>query len=579
MIRDPEGFSPTASDWFSPTLEYAGRCKAEFSAPRGSVEGPATVSVDEAGNVSIQMFPERESLQTERPFRLGLIRFFGGDDFARKLGNGASAINLFAQNPCTGLAVTTPAGTFRSTDVFGYGTSSVMNTGDITEANFAVGLSTFETDDAGQPSYWVLPLANFLSECEQKHPELDRHPLRIFPTPEVPEEVTTWLLDQDEEQLKKDEERAFWSLYFANSKNNLIVFRFADGVGFVEHLPDYDESEQLLIEGRERSKTTSVAVGPVGSEPVDTFERMRGWFPFDVLSLLTMATGTEIGCPWVEIRDGRGRLVRRFHGSLEVRPFRQGRRLIREISMTRGGGLKATGRLIERAYSRSEKFGNPFVRIAIIHLVRSQYEGQSLDDSISHLSRGFELLCKRYRTSKERLGLRLTPALRKEVGDILQDTARKIRDLDAATTSLSQRSALDRIQSRTRNADGTDNSFGAAVVKLIKTFWLPDAHILESHYRGRQGGWASLLSEVRGDVTHHGYLPFLEKERDMEELVATMQHLQDTLARIIFKILEFDGGYNTRFLPGPGAYPVDWATPHLSARELGYKKKKTATQL
>ena len=108
----------------------------------------------------------------------------------------------------------------------------------------------------------------------------------------------------------------------------------------MERLPDYAESERLLVEGKERSKTTAVMVGPVGDEPVDTFERMQGRFPFDVLSLLTLATGTEVGCPWVEVRDEQGRLVRRFHGGLKVTHFRKGRRLIEEISMTRGRGIQ-----------------------------------------------------------------------------------------------------------------------------------------------------------------------------------------------------------------------------------------------
>lgn len=564
---------PAASNWFSPTLEYVGRCKAEFSAPQGSVEGPATVRVDEAGDVSVQMFPERESLRTERPFHLGLMRFFGGDDFVQEHDGGFSTINPRAQNPCTKLEVATPQGTFRTDNVRYYGTHGVMNTGDVTEANFAVGLSVFEADDAENPGHWVLPLANFLSECNQAYSDLSRHPLRVFPTPEVPDEVTTVLLDDDEEKRKKDEERAVMSLYFANSKNNLIVFELAGGLGFVERLPDYVESEQLLVEGKVRSKTTAVMVGPVGDEPVQSFERMREWFPFDVLSLLTLATGTEVGCPWVEIRDGQGRLVRRFHGGLEVRPFWKGRRLIEEISMTRGRAFKATGRLIEHACSRSERFGKPFVRIAIVHLVRSQYEGQTLDDSISHLSRGFELLCKRYRTNRERLGLQLHATLRENVRNILKDSARKIRELDTAVSSPGQKSALNRIQGRAQSADGDDNRFGAAVAKLLRAFWLADAHILEQHYRYRPGGWARILSETRGDVTHHGYLPILEEGRDPKELIAVMHHLQDALARIIFKILDFDGGYNTRFLPGPGAYPVDWVKPHFKAEALGYEKQ------
>lgn len=577
MTRDPEEFLPTANSWFSSTLEYVGICKANFSAPRGSVEGPATVRIDETGDIVVQMFPERESLWTEHSFHLGLIRFFGGDDFVQENDSGVSTINPFAQNPCTSLEVTTPHGTFRTEDVLHYGTSSIMNTGDVTEANFAVGLSTFDTEDAEDPKYWVLPLANFLSECRQAHSELNRHPLRVFPTPEVPDEITTVLLNQDEEKRKKDEERAALSLYFANSKNKLIIFEFGGSLGFVERLPDYAESERLLIESKERNKTTAIMVGPVGSEPVESFEQMQGWFPFDVLSLLTLATGTEVGCPWVEIRDREGRLVRRLHRGLEVKPFGKGRRLIEEIPMPDRSGIKGTGRLIECANSHSKELGRTFVRVAIIHLTRSRYEDQTLDDSMSHLARGFETLCKQYGTNEQILSRNLSATSHEEVKDILDDAAQQIKDLKKATSMADPRelTALDRIAARARSADQTDKAFGVAIVDLIKKFGLADAQILEDHYRGRTMGWGATLAHYRGDVTHHGYLDILEAGHNWEEIAAVRNHLHDVLARVVLKILNFDGGYK------PGVIPqritpltVDWVKSHFTAQALGYEQQK-----
>jgi hypothetical protein len=575
MTRDPEEFLPAASSWFSPTLEYMGHCKAEFSAPRGAVEGPATVYVDEAGDIIVQMFPERESLRTERPFHLGLIRFFGGDEFVQEHGGGVSTINPFAKNPCMSLEVTTPHGIFRTADIHQYGTNSIMNTEDVTEANFAVGLSAFDAHDAGVPDYWVLPLANLLSECRQAHSDLNNHPLRIFPTPEVPDEVTTVLPDQDEEKRKKDEERAVLSLYFANSKNKLIIFEFAGGLGFVERLPDYAENEQLLVEGKEGSKTTAVMIGPIGGEPVESFEQMRRWFPFDVLALLTLATGTEVGCPWVEIRDGQRRLVRRFHGGLGVRPFQKGRWLIEELPMPDHSGIKAMGRLIERACSYSKELGQTFLRVAIVHLTRARYEDQTLDDSISHLVRGFETLCKRYRTNEQVLSHSLGAALRKDVEDILDNAARQIKDLKkaAGVADSGELAALDRISARARSADEKDKAFGVAVVDLIKKFRLADAQILEDHYRARTIGWGAILAHYRGDVTHHGYLDILEAGHNWEEIAAVRNHLHDVLARVILKILEFDGGYSPgvvtqRVMP----LTVDWVKLHFTAQALGYEK-------
>jgi hypothetical protein len=41
------------------------------------LEGPAKVSVDEAGDVIVEMTPEPYSLQTVHPFPIGLVRFLG----------------------------------------------------------------------------------------------------------------------------------------------------------------------------------------------------------------------------------------------------------------------------------------------------------------------------------------------------------------------------------------------------------------------------------------------------------------------------------------------------------------------
>ena len=142
-----------ANNWFSTTLEYGGRCTAAFSAPQGSVEGPATVSVDEAGNVSVEMDPEPETLRTERPFRLGLLTFFKGDEFVREHGKGVSSLNMEAENPCTRLEVRTAFGTFHTEDVLYRFTEDVLNTGEVPKVTFAVGLSTFEIEDAGGPEY------------------------------------------------------------------------------------------------------------------------------------------------------------------------------------------------------------------------------------------------------------------------------------------------------------------------------------------------------------------------------------------------------------------------------------------
>jgi hypothetical protein len=56
------------------------------------------------------------------------------------------------------------------------------------------------------------------------------------------------------------------------------------------------------------------------------------------------------------------------------------------------------------------------------------------------------------------------------------------------------------------------------------------------------------------------------------ELIVVRDHLHGALARVILKILAFDGGYKPGFVTEYGvSRPVDWVKPHFSARELGYK--------
>src|SRR5215204_3014854 len=128
------------------------------------------------------MIPEPESLQTEHPFQqLGLLRFFKGYEFVREHGDGISTLDIDAENPCTKLEVQTPLGIFRTVEIPYRFTESVIDTGEVQKVTFSVGLSTFDAEYTGDPTYWVLPLTNFLSECRQRPIELDRHPLRVFP--------------------------------------------------------------------------------------------------------------------------------------------------------------------------------------------------------------------------------------------------------------------------------------------------------------------------------------------------------------------------------------------------------------
>jgi hypothetical protein len=52
--------------------------------------------------------------------------------------------------------------------------------------------------------------------------------------------------------------------------------------------------------------------------------------------------------------------------------------------------------------------------------------------------------------------------------------------------------------------------------------------------------------------------------------VALRTHLHDLLARVILRILAFDGGYNPGVLTYRSAVRVGWVKPHAHAQALGY---------
>ena len=154
-------------------------------------------------------------------------------------------------NPCSRLEIETPEGILATEDVGDYGPHVVVGDGkDGITLTFEPSGAAFDVVGAKEARYWAVPLLNFVSAFPQSGPATDRHPLRVYPTPVVPEDLT-----------KEEYEAAFDA---ANQKNGLILFEFEGKPGFVERLPDYEEREDDLREGRMRSAATAVIVGEVG---------------------------------------------------------------------------------------------------------------------------------------------------------------------------------------------------------------------------------------------------------------------------------------------------------------------------
>ena len=232
--------------------------------------------------------------------------------------------------------------------------------------------------------------------------DFDRHPLRIFPTPQVPDEITHVTRGPGEDEVARD---AILALQAANSKNYLIGFEFCGAPGFVERLPDYEDRQDDLIAGRERILPTAVMVGEVGLNRAGTLPDLERWMhPQDILMLLTLASGTEVGASWIELRDAQGRLVRRFHRQLRQVGYFRGHRLVNDQRFADGDGhATGIGHLISSAEAHLDALDEMPLRSSISHLVRSKRRDQSLDESLAHLCRGLDGLCEHFRVARQNL--------------------------------------------------------------------------------------------------------------------------------------------------------------------------------
>lgn len=105
MDFDATNLVPTPTNWLNTRVCYEGTARAEFENPPGTVEGPATVSFDSAGNCRVRIAIEKIEAQDEKNFNLGSGSAPAGTFF----------INGFS-NPCRSLTVTTAEGVFTGGD-------------------------------------------------------------------------------------------------------------------------------------------------------------------------------------------------------------------------------------------------------------------------------------------------------------------------------------------------------------------------------------------------------------------------------------------------------------------------------
>lgn len=551
---DPNNIPIPPSDWFSPSAEYEGPCRIEFTNPVGAATGVGHARVDETSDLLIQMDVTHH--ECERELTFGLQELMSGREPERKDGKTTLRMGPW-ENPISSLRLAAADGVLEAKESI-FCVSSDFHAFSEEEHPPRLVLdplrARFIGSGAGAPKFWVLPLANLKADIFPRQSELDRHPLRIYPTPVVPSGLP--------EQLG----RVAW--INANVKNRLIIFEFGGAPAFIERLPVYDEAVERLSRGLDRSRITAVMVGEVGGRPTGSFEEVKEWIPLDLIRLIGLATGCDVGTPWIEFRDEAGALVSRIYAGFGRHPYREGHVAIRH------GVTGDIGHLLTQA-QKAKDFGSGALRVAASNTLQLGFHtGSTLEEKYVHASVALEVLC-------DMLGTDRREALPRDVQSLIDKAVREAkRTLNAEAARLREEQAdiadaLGIVVKKLQEAKKPRVPFGTAVERLVSKMGLPDAQILNAHLRKNPvlhaRRWGKLLSDCRADAIHRGGFRLSPGEPELDALFHISRHLHDLLVRIIFKLLGYDGTYCPTVAVFRCRAPLDWVQAETPPSRLGYK--------
>lgn len=555
MTFDPFNIPLTPSQWFSTIAEYDGQGTAELEDPKGVIFGTAKVRHDEFGESGVEFRVERA--ESERKLKFGLMELLSGRNPVKENGHWTLPLG-FMENPCPKLIIETSIGKYVAEgNILCTNLRFSGNPEEGTSLVFRPLSAKFEVNNAAQVKYWVLPLSNFRSGFTQRHTSLDRHPLRIYSTPPIPD------------GLKGSE--LFAATLNANRKNNLIVFEFNGSLGFIEPLSDYEERVKRLVDRIDPQRTTAVMIGEVENKLTQNFEDLLSWFPFDFTPLLELATGSYIGVPWIEIRDFTGNLVRRFHPSTALPAFSKGHIAIDEV--IHGG----TGLLLTKAQV-SPEFGATHANIAINRLVKAgSHSGVTIEDKMVNLFQALDTLCEKFKLKSVTPEDALSQSSKEGVNKVLADAFIEIQKLSSHQESegkTQDADVLKKIAGQVKQVCNLQVPFGKAVLRLLEKFELPDGDIITAHFkahpRSDRREWHEVLSYYRAIPIHAGAFDLSSGKHDSIDLIRVALHLHDILLRIIFKMLDYNGTYQPTVSKLRTGKKIDWVNRDTSAIDLGY---------
>lgn len=379
--------------------------------------------------------------------------------------------------------------------------------------------SNFDVIPSSPAKYWVLPLTNFIADFQNNQ--------------------------QIETLLKPN------PLY---SGKPTITFKFKENIGFIEPLPDYERRKKLLENRKVNSLITAVMICEIGSYSIEEYDK---WLPMDFLYLLGLATGTQVGAPWIEFRNTEGNLIKRVHKQYKIEDYFEGHKVIREMFH------QNIGYLLTKA-SQSKEFGKDYLRVIMSKVIKSgKYRFVTIEDKLFFLITALETLCTQYKFNTKNITESLTTKEIKDIETIIEETKKELKKV------INNGSAKDKILNNLKDIMLIDVKFNKKLEQLFNEFQLEDHILLQSYKTSYNRHFIDTISYLRGVVLHEGYLDFTS-EHKYKDIRPITQHLHDILVRIILKSLNYDTYYQPIFIPGPtNDFDVEW-TKHPLKKKFIY---------
>ena len=504
----------------STSLQYQGIGQAELGQSAIQAIGPTVVTVDERGTVSAVM--QVTSIPTAESQREGVYQLLR-EQFS----------SLNQNSPCT-LQVTCESGVFTSRkQTF---PNAQLN---LEEYTASIEFQCFRgeyVENNREPKYWRLPIVNFHGDLSPVH-----------------------RLPRCEHVMRQSYD------------NPISVFEMFGKPGFVEYITGFKGIVATQKNGDSSPRITAAMVGSTDGRGTD-WQELKTWFPFDFLNLLSFASGSHVGAPWIEFADEQGCLIRRTHVQLGTTLLQHGKGFLNDVIHRGGLGLLLT------CASRSVEFQKSYFRVAMNHLLLGIRDSQPLEDKISHLSRALEGLATEFgfdqqyllETADDEVKSRVKEALRNAGTDIAK-LAYEQEALGKATVAASLRKVAERTGSNPANID---RDFGLSVLSLLDRFGLHDSEVVEAYYaktpRSDGRKWHQVLSHYRGLTQHGDAFRFDEGEHSALEVHRLALHLADIVARILLIQLGYQGEYQRATAKWVDAKTTGWVEPNTPPIELRY---------